>query len=234
MIHAPELASPVRQERAADAEAELNLTAYDAQRVAQQPTALLRPDEAQCALVQAPPDAHVGVVDGEGGDPHDRALARQLAARHVAERLRAGQSLDALHVVADRAHRVADTNRNLVVFPNLVINDGSAITVRTFWPVAADRMRVTAWALGPKEETASSRARRLDSFLTFYGPGGLATPDDVEALEMVQKGLSTWREVPWSEISRGMNKPGDQLNTDEEHLRAFWRRWNELMTEIDE
>ena len=134
----------------------------------------------------------------------------------------------------DRAHRVADTNRNLVVFPNLVINDGSAITVRTFWPVAADRMRVTAWALGPKEETASSRARRLDSFLTFYGPGGLATPDDVEALEMVQKGLSTWREVPWSEISRGMNKPGDQLNTDEEHLRAFWRRWNELMTEIDE
>lgn len=134
----------------------------------------------------------------------------------------------------DRAHRVADTNRNLVVFPNLVINDGSAVTVRTFWPAAADHMRVTAWALGPKEETATSRARRLDSFLTFYGPGGLATPDDVEALEMVQKGLSTWREVPWSEISRGMNKPGDQLNTDEEHLRAFWRRWNELMTENGE
>ena len=133
----------------------------------------------------------------------------------------------------DRAHRVADTNRNLVVFPNLVINDGSAVTVRTFWPTAADHMRVTAWALGPKEETATSRARRLDSFLTFYGPGGLATPDDVEALEMVQKGVSTWREVPWSEMSRGMNKPGDQLNTDEEHLRTFWRRWNELMTDTN-
>ncbi len=133
----------------------------------------------------------------------------------------------------DRAHRVADTNRNLVVFPNLVINDGSAVTLRTFWPVAADRMRVTAWALGTKEESVTSRARRLDSFLTFYGPGGLATPDDVEALEMVQKGVSTWREVPWSEMSRGMNKPGDQLNTDEEHLRAFWRRWNELMTDTN-
>ena len=116
-------------------------------------------------------------------------------------------------------------------FPNLVINDGSAVTVRTFWPVAADRMRVTAWALGPEEESATSRARRLDSFLTFYGPGGLATPDDVEALEMVQKGLSTWREVPWSEMSRGMNKSGDQLNTDEEHLRAFWRHWNKMMIE---
>ena len=32
--------------------------------------------------------------------------------------------------------------------------------------------------------SATSRARRLDSFLTFYGPGGLATPDDVEALVM--------------------------------------------------
>jgi p-cumate 2,3-dioxygenase alpha subunit len=130
----------------------------------------------------------------------------------------------------ERAYRVADTNRNLVVFPNLVINDGSAVTFRTFWPLGPDRMRVTAWAVGPKGESASSRARRLDSFLTFYGPGGLATPDDVEALEMVQQGVSTWREAPWSEVSRGMNKAGDQLNTDEEHLRAFWRRWNELMT----
>ncbi len=51
---------------------------------------------------------------------------------------------------------------------------------------------------------------------------------------MVQKGLSTWREVPWSEMSRGMNKPGEQLNTDEEHLRAFWRRWNDMMTESGE
>ena len=129
-----------------------------------------------------------------------------------------------------RARRVADTNRNLVVFPNLVINDGSAVTVRTFWPTAVDRMRVTAWALGPVEESETSRARRLDSFLTFYGPGGLATPDDVEALELVQGGLATWRESQWSEISRGMNKTGDQLNTDELHLRTFWRRWNALMS----
>lgn len=130
----------------------------------------------------------------------------------------------------ERARRVADTNRNLVVFPNLVINDGSAVTVRTFWPTAVDRMRVTAWALGPVEESETSRARRLDSFLTFYGPGGLATPDDVEALELVQGGLATWRETGWSEISRGMNKTGEQLNTDELHLRTFWRRWNALMT----
>jgi len=128
-----------------------------------------------------------------------------------------------------RAARVADTNRNLVVFPNLVLNDGSSVTIRTFFPVAPDRMKVTAWALGPVEESEAARARRLDSFLTFYGPGGFATPDDVEALEQVQHGLATWQEVPWSEMSRGMNKTGEQLNTDEEHLRAFWRRWRTLM-----
>ncbi len=132
----------------------------------------------------------------------------------------------------ERAQRVANTNRNLVIFPNLVINDGSSVTVRTFYPNGAGNMHVVAWALGTIEEDQDARARRLDAFLTFYGPGGFATPDDVEALEMVQQGLKNWREDRWSEMSRGMGKPDeDQLNSDEHHLRTFWRRWNELMTE---
>jgi hypothetical protein len=73
-----------------------------------------------------------------------------------------------------RAERVANTNRNLCIFPNLVINDGSSVTVRNFFPVGPDLMRVTAWALGPVEETEAQRARRLHAFLTFYGPGRLA------------------------------------------------------------
>ncbi len=131
---------------------------------------------------------------------------------------------------AERATRVCDTNRNLVIFPNLVINDGSSVTVRTFYPEGVDRMHVTAWALGPVEESESARARRLDAFLTFYGPGGFATPDDVEALEMVQKGLANWQDDRWSEMSRGMGREGgEQLNSDEFHLRLFWRKWNEMM-----
>ena len=129
-----------------------------------------------------------------------------------------------------RAARVADTNRNLCIFPNLVINDGSSVTVRHFYPIAPDRMHVTAWALGPVEETEAQRARRLHAFLTFYGPGGFATPDDVAALEAAQLGFAAWREVPWSDLSRGMAKASDaQLATDEGHLRVFWRKWRELM-----
>jgi hypothetical protein len=130
----------------------------------------------------------------------------------------------------ERAARIADTNRNLAIFPNLVINDGSSVTVRNFTPVAPDLMRVTAWALGPVEETEAQRARRLHAFLTFYGPGGFATPDDVAALEYAQQGYASWREVPWNDLSRGMTKADDkQTNTDEGHLRVFWRRWSELM-----
>jgi len=131
----------------------------------------------------------------------------------------------------ERAERVAETNRNLFIFPNLMINDGSSVTIRTFWPNASNEMQVTAWALGPVGESPIMRKVRLDSFLTFYGPGGLATPDDVEALEQVQNGLtSTVKEVPWSVMTRGIAKDGEQLNSDELHLRTFWRRWNALMT----
>lgn len=30
-------------------------------------------------------------------------------------------------------------------------------------------------------------------------------------------------------MSRGMAKEGEQLNTDELHLRAFWIQWDRLM-----
>ena len=128
-----------------------------------------------------------------------------------------------------RAARVADTNRNLCIFPNLVINDGSSVTVRHFTPVAPDLMHVTAWALGPVEETEAQRARRLHAFLTFSGPGGFATPDDVAALELAQQGYAAWREVTWTDLSRGMGNSQEQLATDEGHLRVFWRKWNEMM-----
>ena len=130
----------------------------------------------------------------------------------------------------ERAARVADTNRNLVVFPNFVLNDGSSVTVRVFYPIAPGLMRVTAWCLGPVEETPEQRARRLHAFLTFYGPGGFATPDDVAVLEAAQEGYAAWREVQWNDISRGMTKPPEeQSNTDEGHLRVFWRKWSEMV-----
>jgi p-cumate 2,3-dioxygenase subunit alpha len=129
---------------------------------------------------------------------------------------------------AERAYRMTQTNRNLLIFPNLIINDIMAITVRTFFPRTPDYMDITAWALAPVDERAEHRAMRLDNFLTFLGPGGFATPDDVEMLEACQMGFAN-REVQWSDISRGMQRE-HPLPNDELQMRAFWRQWHELIT----
>ncbi len=129
---------------------------------------------------------------------------------------------------SERAYKLTQVSRNLLIFPNLIINDIAAITVRTFFPVTADYMEITAWALAPKEEKAEHRALRLDNFLTFLGPGGFATPDDVEMLESCQRGFAN-PEVAWLDISRGMTRK-QPLANDELQMRAFWRKWHELIT----
>lgn len=130
----------------------------------------------------------------------------------------------------ERAARMAETSRNMIIFPNLVINDIMAITIRTFEPQNPDYMHVAAWELGPSEEGADLRAARLDNFLTFLGPGGFATPDDVEALEACQRGFATWREVQWSDISRGMQRE-TPLPNDELQMQSFWRGWDARMAD---
>jgi len=126
----------------------------------------------------------------------------------------------------ERASRMADLNRNLLIYPNLVVNDIMAITVRTFMPSAPDRMDVTAWEMAPRDELPALRQRRLDSFLTFLGPAGFATPDDLEALESCQQGFRSGG-VEWNDISRGMDRI-PQAN-DEAQMRAFWRQWQRQM-----
>ena len=127
----------------------------------------------------------------------------------------------------ERAYLMADTSRNLLIYPNLVINDIVAITIRYYEPVAPDDMQVTAWHLAPREESDDMRTTRLDSFLTFLGPGGFATPDDVEALESCQAGFRA-TELEWSDISRGMLKP-EPGTSDELQMRGFWRQWHAHM-----
>jgi p-cumate 2,3-dioxygenase alpha subunit len=128
---------------------------------------------------------------------------------------------------AEWAYQITQTSRNLLIFPNLIINDIMAITIRTFFPLAPDYIEINAWALAPQDESPQDRAARLDNFLTFLGPGGFATPDDVAALESCQQGFRN-REVMWSDMSRGM-KRAQPLVDDELQMRAFWRQWHTLM-----
>jgi transcription antitermination factor NusG len=130
----------------------------------------------------------------------------------------------------ERGMRIAETNRNMLIYPNLVINDIMAVTVRTFMPSSPGQMDVTAWQLAAKGEHPAVRQTRLDNFLTFLGPAGFATPDDVEALESCQQGFNSGG-VEWNDISRGMDRV--PKGNDESQMRAFWRRWAEQMGPSD-
>jgi p-cumate 2,3-dioxygenase subunit alpha len=114
-----------------------------------------------------------------------------------------------------------------------VLNDIMAVTIRTFFPLAPGFMEVTAWELAPAEESGERLARRLHNFLEFLGPGGFATPDDIEALDSCQIGFAA-DGVAWSDLSRGMAR---EAHVDDElQMRSFWREWRALMTgtEIDD
>lgn len=122
----------------------------------------------------------------------------------------------------DYTHRAADYQRNLFIFPNLIMISMWK-TLRTIYPVSPDYMEVDAWALFPSGDTPELRQRRMENFLSFLGPAGMATPDDVAGLEGCQLGFAA-REAEWSDISRGMGSI--PTGSDELQMRAFWRQWH--------
>lgn len=128
----------------------------------------------------------------------------------------------------ERADRMAYSARNLLIFPNLVINDIMSVTLRTFQPSAPDYMEISVWAIAPAEEAGKpAMPRRLTNFLEFLGPGGFATPDDIEALESCQRAFAASREAPWNDLSKGLGQAPDA--TDELPQRLFWLEWRDRL-----
>ena len=128
----------------------------------------------------------------------------------------------------ERAKRMAYSARNLLIFPNLVINDIMSVTLRTFQPSAPDYMEISVWAIAPAEEAGKpAMARRLTNFLEFLGPGGFATPDDIEALESCQRAFAASREAPWNDLSKGLGFAPDA--SDELPQRLFWLEWRDRL-----
>jgi p-cumate 2,3-dioxygenase alpha subunit len=139
----------------------------------------------------------------------------------------------------ERARRIAELHRNLVIFPNLILNDHVATTVRVVQPEGPGRMRVTAYAIGPRDESPLLRKIRLDNFLTFLGPAGFATPDDNEALEICQTAIEH-TPIEWTDLSRCYTDTadGDPLLASgqwagEQVQRAYWTQWDRVMSGFD-
>jgi hypothetical protein len=73
----------------------------------------------------------------------------------------------------------------------------------------------------------------MRTMVSFVGPGGLATPDDIEAYEAVQRGIEATAgeeraALDYSDMSRGMTAEVDGVrgrSIDEGAMRGFWRQW---------
>jgi p-cumate 2,3-dioxygenase alpha subunit len=87
-------------------------------------------------------------------------------------------------------------------------------------------MEVNQWELVPRRERENIANHRMEGAVTFQGPGGFGTPDDIEALESCQIGYRG-RELEWSDISRGMRR--EARSDDELTARGFWREWHALI-----
>jgi p-cumate 2,3-dioxygenase subunit alpha len=130
------------------------------------------------------------------------------------------------------AERMLDTTRNVNVFPNLVLIDIQfGIQIRTMWPTAPGHTEITGWQLTPSDAPDQVHAYRMTNAMTFWGPAGLATPDDIEALEQCQRGFAAEAEVGYSDLSRGIGR-ADAAGGGELPQRAFWRAWNERINAV--
>lgn len=136
--------------------------------------------------------------------------------------------------------------RNLIIYPSLMINDFAATQIRTFRPISEDETEVTIYCLAPSEESREARYARLRKFEDFFMASGMATSDDVVALEATHDG-SRGRVAQWGEFHRGQgtlvhgpddvaeeggfNPETSNSSWDHETLYySFYRRWRDQVS----
>jgi p-cumate 2,3-dioxygenase subunit alpha len=127
----------------------------------------------------------------------------------------------------ERTTRMLDYTRTLLLFPNTLFIEQRRV-IRTCFPTAPDHSEITAWPLMPANDDPEVRKQRLDIYLSFLGPAGHATPDDIEVMELIQKNCATLPEDAVMDCSRGMLREYP-LPTDEAQMRGFWRGWRNLI-----
>ncbi|MET0984991.1 MAG: aromatic ring-hydroxylating dioxygenase subunit alpha [Steroidobacteraceae bacterium] len=139
----------------------------------------------------------------------------------------------------ERAARMCTRTRNLLIFPNTILNDVMSLSVRTAWPETAGTTRAHIWSLAPTNEHPLIRKIRFQNHLTFVGPGGFAHPDDYEVFDRIALGDRT-SPAFMHDYSKGMTvgtdddfriSTGDQA--DEGQQRAWWTQWDRIVRGID-
>lgn len=135
-----------------------------------------------------------------------------------------------------RGREMCERTRNLLIFPNTILNDVLSLSVRTAWPETPTSCRSHIWNLAPVGEDPVLRKIRMENHLTFVGPGGFAHPDDYEMFDRRAMG-DAYSPAFWHDYSKGM-APGDESDlrvvvgdqSDEPQARAFWTQWDRILS----
>ncbi len=109
------------------------------------------------------------------------------------------ENLDAVEV-----DWILNRGRNLYLFPNVMLMDNPSTQIRLVKPVSPDRTEVSVYCIAPRGESRAARAARLRKFEDFYLTAGMATSDDVAALEAVHDG-AFGRLGRWNDMTRGLS-----------------------------
>lgn len=140
---------------------------------------------------------------------------------------------------------ILNKGRNLYLFPNVMLMDNPSTQIRVIKPLAPDRAEVTVYCIAPKGESQQARSARLRKFEDFYLTTGMATSDDIAALEDCFDG-AYGTQARWNNFDRGMHAtvygPDEEArelgfepaactrNWDHETLfHGFYRHWHKLM-----
>jgi benzoate/toluate 1,2-dioxygenase alpha subunit len=140
---------------------------------------------------------------------------------------------------------ILNRGRNLGLFPNVMIMDNPSTQIRVVKPLAADRAEVTVYCIAPIGEEPDVRAARLRKFEDFYLTAGMATSDDMAALEDTYAG-AFGRAARWNDFNRGINTmvlgPDEGAKAvgfnpvssspsweNETLFFGFYRRWRDMM-----
>ncbi|MCK0538348.1 aromatic ring-hydroxylating oxygenase subunit alpha [Alcanivorax quisquiliarum] len=149
-------------------------------------------------------------------------------------------------VSEEQVNWMVGRGRNLLVFPNVLFMDQPSTQIRIFRPLSVDRTLVTVYCIAPKGESAEARTARIRKFEDFYMVTGMATPDDLAALEDCQTG-ARGEAARWTDVTRGLssmiegpdedakaiglNPVSSNNDWDFETLYySFYRKWLKQMT----
>lgn len=145
---------------------------------------------------------------------------------------------------------IVGRGRHMTIFPNLLLNDLASTHLRTYRPLAVNRMETMIWCIAPVGEPTEIRAARLRKFEDFFLPSGMATPDDVAVAESAHKASFAF-DSKWTNMSRGIDfkidgpdaaardlgmlpKVSSNSWDHEIAMQGVYRRWLEMMERGEE